>query len=98
MRGMLTLNLSFLVQSIAIARPTIAHTALQQTGALRDFRRVYDRFGSGADITCHLANVRFTPQSGHRDRAWKRLLRANRDLRHCSKQLVQSPRRPPSLV
>src|SRR5258707_14051836 len=34
MRGMLTLNLSFLVQSIAIARPTIAHTALQQTAVL----------------------------------------------------------------
>src|SRR5215471_5505843 len=34
MRAMLTLNLSFLVQSIAIARPTIAHTALQQIAAL----------------------------------------------------------------
>ena len=64
MRGMLTLNLSFLVQSIAIARPTIAHTALQQTGALRDFRRVYVRFGSGADVTCQPANVGFASQSG----------------------------------
>src|SRR6516225_3304788 len=46
MRGMLTLNLSFLVQSIAIARPTIAHTALQQTGALRDFDPGHVRFSN----------------------------------------------------
>src|SRR5215813_12662199 len=37
MRAMLTLNLSFLVQSIAVARPTIAHTALQQIAALRPY-------------------------------------------------------------
>src|SRR5215813_14236480 len=46
MRGMLTLNLSFLVQSIAIARPTIAHTARQQTAALQDFDPGHVRFGS----------------------------------------------------
>src|SRR5262249_55736805 len=46
MRGMLTLSLSFLVQSIAIARPTIAHTARQQTAALQDFDPGHVRFGS----------------------------------------------------
>src|SRR5215472_6309894 len=35
MRGMLTLNLSFLVQSIAIARPTIAHSATADRCACR---------------------------------------------------------------
>src|SRR5262249_34799321 len=48
MRGMLTLNLSFLVQSIAIARPTIAHTTRQQTAALQDFDPGHVRFGSKA--------------------------------------------------
>src|SRR5258707_9411605 len=45
MMGMPTLNLSFLVQSIAIARPTIAHTALQQTAALRDFNPAMSGWG-----------------------------------------------------
>ena len=34
------------------------------TGALRDFSPLYVRFGSGADITRLLSNVRFTLQSG----------------------------------
>src|SRR5262249_42316630 len=33
--------------------------------ALRDFNPAFVRFGSGADITRHLANVRFASQSGH---------------------------------
>jgi len=33
---------------------------------VRDFDPGYDRTGSGADITGRLANVCFTPQSGHR--------------------------------
>jgi len=32
---------------------------------MRDFSPLYVRFGSAADITHRLANVRFTPESGH---------------------------------
>jgi hypothetical protein len=35
------------------------------TAAVRDFNPAYDRYGSEADITRHLADVRFTPESGH---------------------------------
>ena len=36
----------------------------QEAAALRDFNPTFVRFGSGADITRLLSNVRFTPQSG----------------------------------
>ena len=36
----------------------------QETAALRNFNTAYLRFGSGADITRLLSNVRFTPKSG----------------------------------
>jgi hypothetical protein len=36
-----------------------------QTAAVQDFDSANVRFGSGADITRHLANVRFTPENGH---------------------------------
>jgi len=32
---------------------------------MRDFSLLYVRYGSGADITRYLANLRFSPQSGH---------------------------------
>src|SRR6516162_11777193 len=66
MRGMLTLNLSFLVQSIAIARPTIAHTALQQTGALRDFDPGHVRFGSQPDEATLRAMSAYPPKADMR--------------------------------
>ena len=36
----------------------------RDAAALRDLLRSNVRYGSGADIACHLANVRFAPQSG----------------------------------
>src|SRR6516164_1339699 len=66
MRGMLTLNLLFLVQSIAIARPTIAHTALQQTGALRDFDPGHVRFGSQPDEATLRAMSAYPPKADMR--------------------------------
>src|SRR5262245_38877929 len=42
------------------------HTTRQEAAALRDFTPVFVRFGSGADITRLLSNVRFTPESRHR--------------------------------
>ena len=55
------------------------------SAALRDFDPAYVRFGSGADITRLLSNVRFTPQSGQRGLAWICLLCAITGLMQCSK-------------
>ena len=43
----------------------------QPEGLLRcgNLNPVYVRFGSGADISRLLSNVRFTPESGHREPA-----------------------------
>jgi hypothetical protein len=51
------------------SRCGVASKAPKEPAALRDFDRVYVRFGSGADISRHLAYVRFTPESGHRELA-----------------------------
>src|SRR5262249_46315294 len=42
--------------------------AFWEPSALRDFSPVFVRFGSKADITRLLSNVRFTPQSGQTKR------------------------------
>src|SRR5262249_3202640 len=43
---------------------TIAHPTREKTPALREFRSLYVRFGSGADIARLFTNVRFPPESG----------------------------------
>src|SRR5262249_43348851 len=60
----------YFAPNICSSQPELC--ARQKTAALRDFSSLYVRFGSGTDITRHLANVRFTPQSGQT---------------HCSKNL-----------
>jgi hypothetical protein len=44
----------------------MATVSAHDAAALRDFEPAHVRFGSGADIAHHQANVRFTPESGQR--------------------------------
>src|SRR5262249_25501346 len=51
----------------ASAQSCRPNDSAHDAAALRDLSPVNVRYGSGADITRHLANVRFTSQSGHRE-------------------------------
>jgi hypothetical protein len=55
------------------------------TAALRDFSPVFVRFGSKADITRHVADVRFTPESGQTADVPVGPLCAKSGLMHCNK-------------
>jgi hypothetical protein len=54
---------------------------------VRDFNPAYDRYGSKADFTRHLGQVRFTPESGHARLASKCPLSAKSGHLHCNKFL-----------
>src|SRR5262245_4329321 len=79
--------------------PTVAHTdAPSRSAALRELDPVHVRFGSGADISRHLAFVRFTPESGQRADVSACPLCAKSGLMHCRDDLrvarfIRSPRR-----
>ena len=52
-----------------MASPPVSARDVQEAAALRDFNPTFVRFGSGADIIRLVGNVRFAPQSGHRELA-----------------------------